>query len=464
MSDFARLLALNAGFAAVGAAVVLLAGVPARRRWLSTIAGVAPAVGIATCGLASSLAAMIGIHVGLLSTGALVVGALLATRLIRGAPRPALGSLSAPRSEGFSRVVELSCLGALAVLSGGILRLSVASGLTEWDGWAMWGPKAHALLVDGDVWGPVFRAPAYAVQHPEYPVLLPALEALSAEAIGRFDATLIDIEPAIALVAFGLAAWAMLRLAVTPFIAASVALVLTGSAPLIVNSTANYADSVLAAFTALGLLGVFLWLTSGSTTMLFLAGIFLAAAASTKAEGLPFAVAAVAATGVVAHRFGRSIRTVATLACGVLAVPLVWMVVDRLNGPGSNNIEARAFIDPGYASAAADRVPTAAARLLGEIAMGWPIATLVVVAAVAVACLARLWWHALFVGLWAVLAFAALVVVYYSSTSPISWHLATSADRVVFSIVLGLATVAPLLVMPAWDRMTQRARETPPPP
>ena len=83
--------------------------------------------------------------------------------------------------------------------------------------------------------------------------------------------------------------------------------------------------------------------------------------------------------------------------------------------------------------------------------MGWPIATLVVVAAVAVACLARLWWHALFVGLWAVLAFAALVVVYYSSTSPISWHLATSADRVVFSIVLGLATVAPLLVMPAWD-------------
>ena len=55
------------------------------------------------------------------------------------------------------------------------------------------GPKAHALYVEGDVWGSVFREPAYLMQHQEYPILLPALEALTARALGRFDPALIDI-------------------------------------------------------------------------------------------------------------------------------------------------------------------------------------------------------------------------------------------------------------------------------
>ena len=78
----------------------------------------------------------------------------------------------------------------------------------------MWGPKAHALFVEGDVWGAVFREPAYLMQHQEYPILLPALEALTASALGRFDQALIDIGPAIVLVAFGWAAWALLRLVI----------------------------------------------------------------------------------------------------------------------------------------------------------------------------------------------------------------------------------------------------------
>ena len=67
------------------------------------------------------------------------------------------------------------------------------------------------------------------------------------------------------------------------------------------------------------------------------------------------------------------------------------------------------------------------------------------------ACLARAWWHALFVGLWAALTFSALVVVYYSSTAPADWLLTTSADRVVLTLVLALATAAPILVAPAWS-------------
>jgi hypothetical protein len=98
---------------------------------------------------------------------------------------------------------------------------------------------------------------------------------------------------------------------------------------------------------------------------------------------------------------------------------------------------------------AAGRIPESAGTLLDEIGTGWPLASLAVVLALAVACLARAWWHALFVGLWAALTFSTLVVVYYSSTAPADWLLTTSADRVVFTLVLALATVVPLLVAPA---------------
>ena len=59
-----------------------------------------------------------------------------------------------------------------------------------------------------------------------------------------------------------------------------------------------------------------------------------------------------------------------------------------------------------------------------------------------------------------VLAFGALVGVYYASTAPIDWHLGTSADRVVFSIVLGLAIMAPMLAGRVWEDISRRSRES----
>jgi len=67
----------------------------------------------------------------------------------------------------------------------------------------------------------------------------------------------------------------------------------------------------------------------------------------------------------------------------------------------------------------------------------------------------RLWLAGLFVALWSALSFIALVLVYFVSTSPIDWHLGTSADRVVFSIALGAGTVAPVLAALAWETRTR---------
>ena len=451
---------LNGGVAVVGAAVVLLAGVRWHRGWLPTVFGLALAVGLATCGLVAILGAMVGIDVGPAATGVLAVAALLVAWVVLRGRTPGLGELELPRSGTVARALELASLVLLAVLSVRILRLGAATGLDVWDGWAMWAPKAHALYVEGDVWGPVFTDPAYGMQHEEYPVLLPGLEALASGAIGRFDPPLADIEASVALVAFGWGAWAILRVVVMPAVAAATALVLTGSTPLIENAAAGYADTVVATFTALGLLCLGIWLVKGSGATLVLAGLFLSAAASTKSEGLLFALAAVATAAVVARGFGRSLRSVALLGAGAFAVPVVWMVVDRLNGPGAQNVDTGALVDPGYWVREADRIPTAAGRIVDEIADGWPVASLLALVAIGAALAARLWWEALFVGLWCALAFSALVGVYFATTAPIDWHLATSADRVVFSIALGAATVSPVLVGRVWELSRRRADET----
>ena len=370
MSDVVRLALFNVGVACAGGIALVVVGVPRRRAWLPTLVGLAPATGIALVGTVTALGAMVGIDVGLLAAATLTAGALVvAAALLRG--RGAVGSLAPRRSGQSGRLVELAFLLLLAGLSLAIVRLGAATSLAVWDGWAIWAPKAHALFAEGDVWSPVFENAEYFMQHQEYPIFLPALDALSAEALGRFDPRLIDVEAAVVLVAFGAAVWALLRLVVPPAAAAAVAFALTGSAPLAVNAGANYADAVLAVFTALGLVLLFLWLTRDGTTWLALAALFFGTAAVTKSEGLLFAVAAIVAALVVAPRFERSRRLVGAFALGCLAPAAVWSVVDRLNGPGPDNLDLGRLAEPGVL---VERVPPAIDAMAGELATGWPLA------------------------------------------------------------------------------------------
>jgi hypothetical protein len=461
VSDAVRLVALNGAFCLVGMGAVLIAGAPLGRRWVPTLVGLSPAAGLAVCGLAASLGAIVGVDVRVLSTGVIAASCLALAWLALRGRRPGTGSLCPPRPGVTSRVIEIVALAGLAVLSVSIVRLYAVTGLEEWDGWAIWAPKAHALFVEGDVWGPVFSGHAYAMQHQEYPIVLPALEALSADAIGRFDPSLIDIEPAAVLIAFGWGAWAVLRLVVTRGLAAAVALALTGSAPLMDNGSANYADSAVAAFTALGLVCLLVWLVRGSGFTLALAGLFLAASALTKAEGLVFALAAIVAALATARGFRRSHRLVLVFAAAVFLLPVVWAVVDHLNGAGARNIDRATLFRPDAVLDAAGRIPVTAWRLLDASVRDWALASTAILLALVAGCLVRLWWHVAFVSLWGGLVFVALVGVYYANTAPIQWLLDTSADRVVFSLVLGLAAMAPILVWAAWERLRSDGRAGP---
>jgi hypothetical protein len=455
VSDTLALLLLAAGFAAVGTAVGAAVGIPVRREWLPTLLGLAPAMGIAVCGLGATAGAMVGLDVGLATTAGVVLVAVALAWSASERGRSSMGALRAPRTSFPALTVELAFASLYAALAYGVVRLAAATPLDTWDGWAIWAPKAHALYAQGDVWGPVFREPEYVMQHQEYPVLLPSVDALTAEAIGRFDAGLADIGHAMILLSFGVAAWAILRLLVAPPLAAAAGFALTGSASLIANVDADYADTAVASFTAIGVLALLVWLARGASAILVVSGVFLAAASLTKGEGLLFALAAIAAAAVLARGFGRPRATIGRFAAAVLALPAAWAVVDRLNGPGAKNVDAAILLHPGRFVAATDRIPTAASRLVEEMGEGWSLDLGLIGLGLLAACWTRQWWPALFVGVWALLGLAALVTVYFLSTAPIDWHLTTSADRVIFSIVLAAATTSPVLVGLAWERIAE---------
>jgi hypothetical protein len=453
MTDAVRLVALNVGFAAAGVALVVAAGFPLALRWLPTVLGLAPATGLAVCGLVAAVTAMVGIGVSVTATALLAAAIVGLAGFVLARRKPTRGSLEPPTGRNpVERILEVGLLAVLGYLSVEVVRLAAATNLDLWDGWAMWAPKTHALFVEGDVWGPIFRSPEYLMLHQEYPILLPSLEALSADAVGRFDPVLADIEAAFLLAAFGWAAWAFLRLVVFPAVAAAVAVALLGGTPLIANVVVNYADAAVAVFTALGVLGLLIWTSTGASAALVPGAAFLGAAASTKAEGILFVLAAIVAAAVAVRALGRPLRELAVFAACVLAVPALWAFVDRLNGPGAKNVHTDALLDPVYLVEAADRIPVSGQRLVTEIVEAWPLACLAAGLALGAACVARHWPSALFVGLWVVLSFAGLVGTYTLSTSPVDWLLTTSADRVVFSIALTAATVSPLLIGLAWEQ------------
>jgi hypothetical protein len=355
--------------------------------------------------------------------------------------------------------LEAGLLAALVGIGLFVLRLSAVTPLLGWDGWAIWAPHAHALYVEGTTSGPVFTDPLYAGGHPEYPILHPTLEAMSAHALGRFDPLLIDVMPALLLVSAAVAVWAVLRTVAPPWLAAAVALGVVGAPPLVTNLQANYADGTVALVTALGVLLLAAWLVSSASLALALASLHLAAAALVKAEGMIFAVAALLAALVALSGSRRPLRPLAVASVATLGPALVWHATTRIRGVSTESFDFAALADPGYLFDNADRIPRAADAMLGALALSWTLSLEVVALTLLLTLLCRRLRPIVFLATWLGLSFAGLVLVYLMSTLEIGGHLATSADRVVLSLGLGAFVVAPFVAIDAWDNHRQGSRD-----
>jgi 4-amino-4-deoxy-L-arabinose transferase-like glycosyltransferase len=434
-ADAALLLLANACFLAAGLGVTRLTG-----RWSGPaeaprVLGLSYVVGVAAVGTLAPVLYVMGLEVNVWQA-VLICAALAALGLL---PRRLPLRLPPPAER-----APLLLLGLAAAL---LVLLAVDlwwQPLWSYDAWTFWTPKARALAELGGLDEHWFESAD--VLNPDYPLLLPAIEAIGFRFTG-YETRLLDLQSWLLLCGFTLAAVELLRPRARA-LAIGVVLATVAAAPSVgLQAAAAQADVPLAAFLALAGVLSWIWIEEHDLGALALSAVLGAAAASTKDEGIAFAAGLTGVVAVVLLVRGRRRDAGLTAAAG--AAGLAVAVVPWRLWLASAGIENQASLGrAGDLSERLGRVPTATVRLLWELVdpTAWlllvPVAVLLGVVSLR---RDRLDTAALLIGGVLAVSVVSLVVAYWTSPFELGFHLDRSARRVVMGPVLLAAALTPLL-------------------
>ena len=298
------LAAFNGFLLLVGAAA--LATLRGWRSWYELIrtAGLAYMLGVALVGVALSITLVLGVPFSfgaLLLTGLLLALAALALRRPLARWRPQLPPERAPGVG----LVAVAFGVLVAVYLEALFRAGRLAGLSAWDAWAFWVPKAKAIYFFGGLDEQFFRELA----NPSYPPLVPALEASAFHFMGSADAVTLHVQ-----------FWFF----ACGFVAALAGLL----APRVVGRNLDpQADFLLDYFFALAALLVAFWLVEREPWLLATASVFMAAALLTKREGQLLVACIVLAAVVGSLRRWRFAWPRLALAAAVaIAAAIPWRI------------------------------------------------------------------------------------------------------------------------------------------
>jgi Dolichyl-phosphate-mannose-protein mannosyltransferase len=440
-------------YLAIGAGLLPLLGIaPTWDLWLRRF-GLAYMVGVAVAGILAAHLALLDAPLGLFELTVLAVVLLvLGWRRLRRTPTPApKRALNLPRPLAWANVaLSVATALLLGALLGQATSAFAARPLKEWDGWAIWATKAKALYEFGGVHDPVFSS----YEPVAHPILLPSLEAMGFRAMDAFDGTLIHVQLIALAFGFATALWWLLADRVPSAVLGVGLLALLSATPVLTQLSTNLADVPLAFFFALGVVSLGRFVLAGERWTLVAAALFLGAAMLTKSEGLLFAAAAFLAAAIVvaAGRDWRRLGHVAVSATAAFAILVPWRIYLAANDLRNSEYRLSDALDPAYLADRSERVGPAVSRLWDELwSAGWGVLPLVALVAVTAGALARRYRLAAFALLWPILAFGGLVLVYWISVVPVELTLTWTAERIVVSLVVGAAALAPLLVGEAFQ-------------
>ncbi|HXR12548.1 MAG TPA: hypothetical protein VN770_09650 [Gaiellaceae bacterium] len=431
---------------AAGLGVLVAAGFVASVRDALRLAGLAFVVGFALVGALLSFVLPLGapMSVGLvLAAAALPVAAAI---VVRSRSASTLETRPATRVARAGRIVvgvaAVAVLGYLAVL----LRAVHAEGSSNaWDAWTFWIPKAKTIFYFHGLDAGPGGITSYA--NPEYPPLLPAMDASVFQFAGRAQATLLPVQEWLLAAAFiwGLAGLFWRRVPTT-VLAVSLALLLF--MPDIGGTVGqSLADLPLSLLLGTAAACLALWLVERSGRYLVPAAFLLAAAAATKKEGLGLAVVLLVATAVAARSPRRSIPLLAPAGAAIAAVVPwdVWLRTNHVVTSGTYRL-ADVF-DPHFLAGRWGRLGTSADRVpqylfdVGRWELVLPLALLA-----ALLVVRRSPGPALLVIVSTVLGLLGLIGIYWISFLPLEFHLDTSATRTVMPFVVVGGSLLPLLL------------------
>jgi hypothetical protein len=314
--------------------------------------------------------------------------------------------------------------------------------LWAYDAWAQWTPKAKSFVLFNGLDANYFQTSA---PNSDYPVLVPALEAIDFRFMQGFGTQVLHLQFFLLVAGYAGALFELLLpRARAVFVWALVATVVVAPA-LGIQAAYALADVPLAVFFSLAGVFAWFWLEERDGAALVLLGLFSAAALASKNEGELFVgtLFAVLVVLAVAQRAWRS--TAVTVAAGVAS--LVGFLPWRLWARAHHLTDYYAGSSPSLAHLG--RIPIAAGRLLKESFDPTSWLALLPLALVA-AALAWVYGGArrgpLLVGALVVLSFAELVFVYWATALPFDYDLDTTARRVIMTPLLFAAALAPLML------------------
>jgi hypothetical protein len=435
----AGLLAIDVVLAVLGAGILLGSGAWDR---LSPLSRIGPAVLLGMAGATAGLGALVFLDVSPTpAVTVLLAGACLAGGLaLRPRVRP-------PRDRGGGGLIAAA---VIAVICTPFALRTLDAPLVKFDAYSDWSLKARLLAGHGGTFfgaldSRMFGLP-YMFAHREYPVGLPALEALGFHAAGTTSAVAVHGQFLVLGASFLATAWTLLRPRVDPWLLGACLLLLVVAPGLHDQLIAGYADVPLGCFWATGALALCLWILGDGRDRLVMSAVLLAAAAATKQEGVLFdgALILTAVIGVLVLREGRRrLPAAGALVAFVVVMALPWQVYVRSHGLHD------ADISPGLGRMAdqVHAVPTIVRKVGADLVWTrWPgIVPLAVLAAVLLVARRRLRLPLVFLAILAT-ACAGLVAVYWNARVGINGLLGQSAERVVVTPILFSALVLPLLL------------------
>jgi hypothetical protein len=305
-----------------------------RLKTLVASLGLAYLAGTAATMLLGILLLTLGVELKLpvfvvLALGVAAVGTGLAFR--RGGARPPVRE-QAPGSRpgrGPLVLIGLAVVLLAAVLVIGLVDAGVRP-IQDWDAWSIWTRKAIVLTSDG-LDPRFFAGGAYEFSHLDYPILLPLFESIHFRAMGVADTQAIHACIWVLYVAsLGAIAYLGSRIA-RIWVWLPIVLALAFGSQFYGQILTAYADVPMALLAAPGLLCIGLWLRDQDRRHLALGMLLVAAAASTKNEGMTLAIATVGA-GAVVLAVGRAWRQLLVFGVGALGLGIAlapWRIWQR---------------------------------------------------------------------------------------------------------------------------------------
>ena len=194
--------------------------------------------------------------------------------------------------------------------------------LWAYDSWTFWTPKAHALYALNGL-KPGWFAGAD-LTSPDYPILLPSIEAAGFRFTG-YEAHLLDVQSLLIFAGFLRAFYEVAARRARPLVLWAVLAMLVAAPSAASQLAAAEADIPTAALVAISALLAVVWLRERSRSALAVSAVLAASTCATKVEGLIFTLA-LATSLVIVGALGRQPKAVGAPViafAGAIAAALV---------------------------------------------------------------------------------------------------------------------------------------------